>query len=123
VHPWADDSVVLSVENIDYQLPKAPSPKLRPRACCMRYSLCVMIACLVLALCGRAWHMSPGHVIDTGIDTHSAASSLERHHMTRRALQATSTTTLWALVFGGKRHPMTGRAVFARPYCAAPLPS
>mmetsp|Transcript_21793 Transcript_21793/g.53854 ORF Transcript_21793/g.53854 Transcript_21793/m.53854 type:complete len:476 (-) Transcript_21793:382-1809(-) len=49
---WADDSVVLSVENVDFELPKTVGPKRGPRACCMRYSLCVMIAALVLALLG-----------------------------------------------------------------------
>mmetsp|Transcript_36408 Transcript_36408/g.89725 ORF Transcript_36408/g.89725 Transcript_36408/m.89725 type:complete len:743 (-) Transcript_36408:64-2292(-) len=51
---WVADSVTLSVENVDFELPKAPEPRLRPRACCMRYSLCVMIAALLLALTGIA---------------------------------------------------------------------
>lgn len=49
---WADDSVVVSVENVDFELPKNQGSKRGPRACCMRYSLCVMITALVLAVLG-----------------------------------------------------------------------
>ena len=82
MHPWGDDSVVLSVENIDFELPKAPSPKLRPRACCMRYSLCVMIACLVLALCGGAWQILPPAMSSTRGLNPRLLSSAESYGLT-----------------------------------------